>query len=123
MHCGATCGLEPICICTPGKKKKPVTEFETTCEPICVAGCSGPPWARRATGCTECPPDACCCPGWVRNRKTLVKETRDEEVATVERSVGYVCVRCTGRGGAGCCGPEPVTRASRWPGWWPAFLR
>ena len=121
MYCGATCGLEPICICKPGTKKKPVTEFETTCELICVAGCSGPPWARHAAGCTDCPRDECRCPGWVRNRKTLVKETRDEEVATVTRSVAYVCAGCAGRRGVGCCGPEP--QASRWPGWWPAFLR
>lgn len=123
MHCGATCCLEAVCVCKQGKKKKPVTEYETKCEPICVARWSGPPWARRPAGCTDCPPDSCRCPGWVRNRKTLVKEIRDEEVDTVDRSVGYVCATCAGRGPVGCCDAAPAKPSGWWPAWWPAFLR
>ena len=123
MHCGATCCLEAVCVCKQGKKKKPVTEYETKCEPICVARCSGPPWARRPAGCTECPPDQCRCPGWVRTRKTLVKETRDEEVDTLERSVGYVCATCAGRGPLSCCDAAPAKPSGWWQAWWPVFLR
>ena len=36
MHCGATCGLRPICVCKPGTKKQPKFEFDVTCEPICI---------------------------------------------------------------------------------------
>jgi hypothetical protein len=43
MHCGATCGLEPICVCEPGTKKQPKVEFDVKCEPICVAGCGSKP--------------------------------------------------------------------------------
>jgi hypothetical protein len=28
MHCGATCGLEAVCVCECGTKKKPKTEYE-----------------------------------------------------------------------------------------------
>ena len=125
MHCGATCGLEAICVCMPGTKKKPVTEYETKCDPICVARCSGPPWARHRTGCTDCPPEQCRCPGWVRDRKTLVKETKDEEVATVERSVAYVCAGCSGTGRAGCCDAAwSTSQHGGWlSAWWPSFFR
>jgi hypothetical protein len=43
MHCGATCGLVPICVCESGTKKKPKVEFDVKCEPICVAGCGSKP--------------------------------------------------------------------------------
>ncbi|MFM8985864.1 MAG: hypothetical protein ACKONH_07380, partial [Planctomycetia bacterium] len=54
MHCGATCGLVPVCVCKPGTRKIQKTEYETTCDPVCVPCCSGPPWKcqRRASGCT-----------------------------------------------------------------------
>ena len=123
MHCGATCGLEAVCVCKAGTKKKPVTEYETKCDPICVAGCSGPLWARHRTGCTDCPPDQCRCPGWVRHRKTLVKETKDEEVCVVERSVAYVCAGCNAAGRAGCCDAAASPRTGWWSGWLPTFLR
>jgi hypothetical protein len=127
MHCGATCGLEPICVCKPGTKKKPVTEYATDCEPFCVPGCSGPPWCRHGAGCTDCPDDSCRCPGRVRSRKKLSKETRDEEVAVVKRSVAYVCCRCAEQPAAGCCETDPAPRAEVrepwWTGWWSRCLR
>lgn len=127
MHCGATCGLEPVCVCKPGTKKKPVTEYETSCEPFCVPGCSGPPWCRRGAGCTDCT-DACShCPATVRFRRKLSKETRDEEVATVKRTVAYVCCRCAARPQTGCCdvGPAawPMLHGAWWQAWWPWSLR
>lgn len=127
MHCGATCGLEPVCVCKPGTKKKPVTEYETTCEPFCVPGCSGPPWCRHGGGCTDCP-DACThCAGTVRFRRKLSKETRDEEVATVKRTVAYVCCRCDARPPEGCCAAGlaawPPLRAAWWTAWWPWGLK
>lgn len=108
MHCGARCGLEAVCVCECGTKKKPKTEYEVKCDPICVPRCSGLPWpfslCRHGGGCTDCPTDAC--RAWVRQRKTLVKETKDEEVSTIERKVKYVCCRCSATGKTGCCGGE-----------------
>lgn len=121
MHCGATCGLEAVCVCESGTKKKPKTEYEAKCDPICVPRCSGLPWpfsrCRHGGGCTECPSDAC--RARVRQRKTLVKETKDEEVSVVERKVKYICCRCAGCGKTGCCGDKPAGAG----GWWPQWLR
>ena len=121
MHCGATCGLEAVCVCECGTKKKPKTEYEAKCDQICVPRCSGLPWpfsrCDHGGGCTDCPPDAC--RAWVRQRKTLVKETKDEEVSAIERKVQYVCCRCAARGRAGCCGGGPAEQAGWWPQWLP----
>ena len=121
MHCGAKCGLEAVCVCECGTKKKPKTEYEAKCDPICVPRCSGLPWpfsrCRHGGGCTDCQSDAC--RAWVRHRKTLVKETKDEEVSVIERKVKYVCCRCTATGKTGCCGGEPAEHG----GWWPHWLR
>ena len=54
---------------------------------------------------------------WVRHRKTLVKETKDEEVSVIERKVKYVCCRCTATGKTGCCGGEPAEHGGLWPHW------
>lgn len=129
MHCGATCGLVAVCECTPGKKKTQKTEYDTTCDPVCVPGCSGFawPWSRhgagcadRATGCTagcSTEGDADCCRAWVRQRKKLVKEIKDEEQQVIERKVVWICRSCT----VGCAAPSrPAANAS---GWWPAWLR
>ena len=111
MHCGATCGLEPICVCEPTTKKQPKVEFDVKCEPICVAGCSSKPWpfgrCHERVGCTSCCEEPCRCPGWVRNCKKLKKETTDEEVPTIKRKVAYICDCCSGECTAGCCGVEP----------------
>jgi hypothetical protein len=119
MHCGATCGLVPICVCESGTKKKPKVEFDVTCEPICVAGCGSKPWpfgrCNDRVGCTSCCEEPCRCPGWVRNCKKLKKEATDEEVPTIKRKVAYVCDCCAGRCTAGCCGGG---RARRAPTWW-----
>lgn len=120
MHCGATCGLAPICVCEPGTKQKPKVEFDVKCEPICVAGCSGRPWpfgrCGAHVGCTTCCEEPCRCPGWVRNCKKLKKETIDEEVPTIKRKVAYVCACCSGRCTAGCCEAAPRSRPDSW---WP----
>jgi hypothetical protein len=121
MHCGARCGLEAVCVCECGTKKKPKTEYEATCDPICVPRCSGLPWpfsrCRSGGGCTDCQSDAC--RAWVRHRKRLVKETMDEEVSVIERKVKYVCCQCSATGKTGCCGGEPAGHG----GWWPHWLR
>ena len=66
MHCGATCGLAPVCVCEPGTKKRPKVEFEVTCEPICVAGCGGGPrfldGHAAGTTCTGCREEITDCP-------------------------------------------------------------
>lgn len=98
MQCGATCCLTAICVCEPGTKKKPKTEYEVECEPICMAGCGSLPWPfgrhESRVGCTDCGLRPCDCPGRVRYRKTLTKTTVDEEVCTIERTVGYLCQAC-----------------------------
>jgi hypothetical protein len=123
MHCGATCGLVPVCVCEPGTKKKPKVEFDVTCEPICVAGCGSKPWpfgrCHDRAGCTSCCAEPCRCPGWVRNCKKLKKETTDEDVPTIKRKVAYVCDCCAGRCKSGCCGGG---RARRSPNWWACLI-
>ena len=122
MHCGARCGLEAVCVCECGTKKKPKTEYEAKCDPICVPRCSGLPWpfsrCRHGGGCTDGPSDAC--RAWVRHRKTLVKETKDEEVSVIERRVKYVCCQCSATGKTGCCSGEPTKHGVWWPHWLPA---
>lgn len=107
MHCGATCGLTPICVCEPGTKKQPKVEFDVKCEPICVAGCSSKPWpfglCHKHVSCTNCCEEPCRCPGWVQNVKKLKKETTDEEVATIKRKVAYICDCCAGGGPIASC--------------------
>jgi hypothetical protein len=122
MHCGARCGLEAVCVCECGTKKKPKTEYETKCDPICVPRCSGLPWpfsrCRHGGGCTDCQSDAC--RAWVRHRKTLVKETKDEDVSVIERKVKYLCCQCSANGKTGCCSGEPAEHGGWWPHWLPA---
>jgi hypothetical protein len=119
MHCGGRCGLEAVCVCECGKKKNPKTEYEAKCDPICVPRCSGLPWpfsrCRHGGGCTDCQSDAC--RAWVRHRKTLVKETEDEEVSVIERKVKYVCCECSATGRTGCCGGEAAEHGGCWPHW------
>ncbi|NBT12288.1 MAG: hypothetical protein EBS56_01620 [Planctomycetia bacterium] len=120
MHCGATCGLAPVCVCEPGTKKRPKVEFEVTCEPICVAGCGGGPrfldGHAAGTTCTGCREEPCACRGRVRSCKRIRRETVDEDVPTIVRKVGYVCDGCSGRCAAGCCGGG---QRRHWlPAWW-----
>lgn len=126
LRCGATCDLEPICVCSSDTTKKPHVEYEVECERFCVAGCSSSPWPfghRAAVECTSCVEEPCDCPGRVRTRKLLRKAMVDEEVCVVERSVAYLCGPCSGRGPAGCCDTKPVgPRPSWWSKltpWWP----
>jgi hypothetical protein len=126
MHCGVTCCLQAVCVCEPGKKKKPKNEYEATCEPICVAGCGSTPWpfgrCRDRVGCTSCCEEPCPCPGWVRNRKALKKETTDKEVSTIKRKVAYVCDTCAGCGAGSCCKDNREHRHATWwthlAAWW-----
>ena len=125
MRCGATCGLEPVCVCEPGTKKRPRAEFEVECAPICITGC-GNPFGPRTTctggcasvagGCTTCGPEACECRGRIRVVKKLERKNVDEEVPTVVRKVKYLCDCCAGRCAAGCCGPAPRHRSASWWG-------
>lgn len=126
LRCGATCGLEPICVCSSGTKKKPHAEYEVECERFCVAGCSSAPWPfgrRAAVECTSCAEESCDCPGRVRTKKLLRKTMVDEEICVVERSVAYLCGSCSGRGSASCCDTRPAERRPSWwsklTPWWP----
>ena len=124
MHCGATCGLVAVCICKPGTKKTPKTEYEAKSDPICVPCCGGPPWPcgghRRAAGCTGCERcDTECHDAWVRQRKKLVVEKKDEEKPTVERKVAWVCRVCETPEPVGCTGGVHAAPRS---GWWPTWL-
>jgi hypothetical protein len=123
MHCGATCRLEAVCVCECGVKKKPKTEYEATCDPICVPRCSSLPWpfsrCRHGSGCTDCQSNACL--AWVRHRKKLVKETKDEEVPVTERTVKYICSRCDGRQKTDCCGGKPAGEGGWWRQWLPVL--
>jgi hypothetical protein len=110
VRCGATCGLREICVCESSTKKKPKTEYTVTCDPICVPRWSGFSWpfARclHGGGCTDCQPDPC--RAWVRYRKKLIPETKDEDVAVIERRVESICVSCAGCGKPGCCSSDPA---------------
>lgn len=123
MHCGATCGLVAVCVCKPGTRKTAKTEYEAKSDPICVPCCGGPPWPwgghRRAAGCTGC--EAECHDAWVRQRKKLVKEKKDEEQPTIERQVAWVCRGCGPDSPVSCtgCGDAAPRRASWWPSWLP----
>ena len=116
VRCGATCDLEPICVCSPGTKKVPKTEYDVACEPICVAACGSTPWSRGlrtpAAGCS-CVDVPCDCPGRVREVKRLRKQTVEEETCVVERRVEYLCSACSGRTAVGCCGGKE-SRVSTW---------
>jgi len=109
MRCGATCGLREVCVCESSTTKKPKKEYTVTCDPICVPRWSGFSWpfARclYGAGCTDCQPDPC--RAWVRSRKKLIPETKDEDVAVIERRVESICDRCAGCGKPGCCGSDP----------------
>jgi hypothetical protein len=125
MHCGATCGLVAVCVCKPGTRKTPKTEYEAKSDPLCVPCCSGPPWPwgghRRAVGCTGC--TGCeteCQDAWVRQRKKLVKETKDEEKPTLERKVAWLCRGCGSDRPVSCTGGSDA--APRRAGWWPSWL-
>lgn len=121
MHCGATCGLVPMCICTPGTRKVQKTEYETICDPVCVPCCSGPPWKchHGVTNCTAC--EAECPAAWVRQRKKLIVEKKDEEKPAIERKVVWVCRGCDAGTPVGCTGGGDASprRSSWWPSWLP----
>ena len=112
MRCGATCGLRVICVCASSTTKKPKKEYTVTCDPICVPRCGSWPWpwslARclHTGGCADCQPAPC--RAWVRYRKKLIPETKDEDVAVIERKVESICDSCAGCGKPGCCSSDPA---------------
>jgi hypothetical protein len=53
-------------------------------------------------------------------RKKLVKETKDEEKAVVERKVVWVCRGCDGGPSVGCTGGSGAGAGKA--GWWPTWL-
>ena len=125
MHCGATCGLVAVCICKPGTRKTPKTEYEAKSDPLCVPCYSGPPWPwgghRRAVGCTGCTGcETGCQDAWVRQRKKLVVEKKDTEQPAVERKVAWVCRVCETAEPVGCTGGAKT--APPRGGWWPTWL-
>jgi hypothetical protein len=104
--CGGTCGLEPICVCEPGTKKKPKTSYSMRCEPVCVPAPS--PWhggggLRHAPSCTGGPCDGGCGGATVRTKKSLLKTIKEEEVDVVTRKIEHVCRHCSGRETASSC--------------------
>lgn len=120
MRCGATCGLVPTCVCESGTRKQPKIEFDVTCEPNCLAGCSTTPSflprGRDGAACANCCAEPCACPSRVRWCKKVERKTVDEEVPTVVRKVKYICRCCAGTCPTGCCTAD---RQRAWtPAWW-----
>lgn len=106
IQCGATCGLIPFCKCEPSTKKKCKTIYDSRCELVCVPGCGCPSHGRhQRAGCTAC--EQSCGKMRVREKKTLLKTVKEEEVDTVKHTVAYICECCAGlRGSSSCTGPH-----------------
>ncbi len=85
--------------------------------PACMH-CGSNPWpfgrCHDRADCTSCTESPCQCPGWVRNRKTLKKETVDEEVPTIKQNVAYVCDACTDCGTGSCCDNRCEPERQNW---------
>jgi hypothetical protein len=122
--CGGSCGLQPICVCEPGTKKKSTTTYSMKCEPVCVpAPCllhGGNPH-RRPLSCTDSGCDGACAGAMIRTKKSLVKTVREEEVDIVTRKIEYLCRHCSGSGQATSCRScsAPAAATPRPPWWWP----
>lgn len=125
VRCGATCDLEPICVCSPGTKKVSEVEYEVDCERFCVPGCGSRPWplgCGRRPACASCVVEPGHCPAHVRTKKVLRKESATKEVDTIDRRVEHLCSACSGRTAATCCGgeaPRPAAWWTRLTSWWP----
>ena len=122
-NCGGSCGLEPVCVCEPGTKKKPTTTYSMKCEPVCVpAPCllHGGQANHHAPSCTDTPCDGGCTDAVIRTKKTLLKTVTEEEVDVITRKVEYVCRHCSGNDTASSCAscthtrPIPAERRPRW---------
>jgi len=121
--CGGTCGLEPICVCEPGTKKKPKTTYSMRCEPVCVP--TPCPWhggegGRHALSCAGGPCSGGCGGATVRTKKSLLKTIKEEEVDMVTRKIEHVCRHCSGRETASSCTSctDPGPTRSWWPWAW-----
>jgi hypothetical protein len=122
--CGGTCGLQPICVCEPGTRKKSTTTYSMKCEPVCVpAPCLLPGWnpLRRPLSCTDSGCDGACAGATIRTKKSLLKTVREEEVDIVTRKIEYLCRHCSGSGPAANCRScaAPAAATPRPPWWWP----
>lgn len=106
---GGCCGgpkLVPVCRCVPTTKKKPKTEYDVKCEPVCVPGCGKHVFGKRQSGCSGCCSDGagccdqpCCDRATIRQKKTLLKKVVEKEENAWEYKVEWVCANCA----AGCC--------------------
>jgi hypothetical protein len=126
VRCGATCDLEPICVCSPGTKKVPEVEYEVECERFCVPGCGSRPWPfgrHERPACASCVAEPDTCPAHVRTKKVLRKESVTKEVDVIDRRVEHLCGACSGRPAATCCGDGRPSRPAAWwaplTAWWP----
>lgn len=122
-NCGGSCGLEPVCVCEPGTKKKPTTTYSMKCELVCVpAPCllHGGSAHHHTPSCTDTPCDGGCADAVVRTKKTLLNTVTEEEVDILTRKVEYVCRHCSGNDTASSCAscthtrPIPVERRPWW---------
>jgi len=119
---GGCCGgpkLVPVCRCVPTTKKKPKTEYEVKCEPVCVPGCGKHLFGKRHSGCSGSSPDGagccdqpCCDHATIRQKKTLLKKVVEKEEDALEYKVEWVCATCA----AGCCPDGCSAGAAAAPG-------
>jgi hypothetical protein len=78
-------GLYPVCRRVPLKKKKPHVEYQMKCEPVCVPG------AGLLGGCST----GCGCgTTTIREKKSLLKKTTEQEVDSYEYKLVWVCRAC-----------------------------
>jgi len=104
VQCGATCGLIPFCKCEPSTKKKKKTVYDSKCELVCVPGCGCLLHGQHhRAGCTDC--EQACRNMQIREKKTLLKTVKEEDVDTVKHTVAYICECCAGLRGS-CTGPH-----------------
>ncbi len=103
IQCGATCGLIPFCKCEPSTKKKSKTIYDSRCDLVCVPGCGCLSHGHhQRAGCTDC--EQSCGKMRVREKKTLLKTVKEEEIDTVKHTVAYICECCAGLRGSSCTG-------------------
>jgi len=90
---GCPGGLVPVCRRVPTTRKKLHVEYDLKCEPVCVPGCGL--LGHHAGECR-------CGSARVREKKTLLKKVTEQEIASHEYKIFWVCRACAF--GTGCCG-------------------